>query len=123
MRQRVGGILGATIAISVMLTGAADAAARCRNTGSFERWMEGFKQEAAAKGISRQAISAALDGVTFDPAIIRRDSGQGVFQQSFQQFAGRMTGGGRYENGVRQLKANAALLSRIEQQFGVPPAV
>ena len=36
----------------------------------------------------------ALDGVTFDPAIIRRDSGQGVFQQSFLQFAGRMTGGG-----------------------------
>jgi len=123
MRQRVGGIFGAAIALSIALTGAAEAAARCRNTGSFERWMEGFKQEAAAKGISRQAISAALDGVTFDPAIIRRDSGQGVFQQSFQQFAGRMTGGGRYENGVKQLKANAQLLARIEQQSGVPPAV
>ena len=123
MRQRVGGLFGAALAISIALTGAAEAAARCRNTGSFERWMEGFKQEAAAKGISRQAISAALDGVTFDPNIIRRDSGQGVFQQSFQQFAGRMTGGGRYENGVRQLKANAALLARIEQQFGVPAPV
>jgi lytic murein transglycosylase len=123
MRQRAGGIFGAAIAISIALTGAAEAAARCRNTGSFERWMEGFKQEAAAKGVSRQAISAALDGVTFDPNIIRRDSGQGVFQQSFAQFAGRMTGGGRYENGVRQLKANAPLLARIEQQSGVPPAV
>ncbi len=123
MRQRVGGIFGAAIAISIALTGAAEAAARCRNTGSFERWLEGFKQEAAAQGVSRQAISAALDGVTFDPAIIRRDSGQGVFQQSFQQFAGRMTGGGRYENGVKQLKANAQLLARIEQQSGVPPAV
>jgi lytic murein transglycosylase len=123
MRQRAGGIFGAAIAISIALTGAAEAAARCRNTGSFERWMEGFKQEAAAKGVSRQAISAALDGVTFDPNIIRRDSGQGVFQQSFAQFAGRMTGGGRYENGVRQLKANAQLLARIEQQSGVPPAV
>ncbi|AMN40161.1 lytic murein transglycosylase [Rhodoplanes sp. Z2-YC6860] len=122
-QQRAWRAFGAAIAISVMLTGAADAAARCRNTGSFERWLEGFKQEAATQGISRQAISAALGGVTFDPNIIRRDSGQGVFQQSFQQFAGRMTGGGRYENGVRQLKANAALLARIEQQSGVPPAV
>ena len=123
MRQRILGVFGAALAASVMLTGAAEAAARCRNTGSFERWMEGFKQEAAAQGISRQAIAAALDGVTFDPNIIRRDSGQGVFQQSFLQFAGRMTAAGRYQNGLKQLKANAPLLSRIEQQFGVPPAV
>ncbi len=102
--------------------GPADAAPRCRNTGSFERWLAAFKQEAAAQGISRQAIAAALDGVTFDPAIIRRDSGQGVFQQSFLQFAGRMTAAGRYQNGLKQLKANAALLSRIEQRTGVPPA-
>jgi lytic murein transglycosylase len=123
MRQRILGVFGAALAASVLFTGAAEAAARCRNTGSFERWMEGFKQEAAVQGVSRQVISAALDGVTFDPNIIRRDGGQGVFQQSFQQFAGRMTGGGRYENGVKQLKANAPLLARIEQQFGVPPAV
>ena len=85
--------------------------------------MQAFKQEAVSQGIPRQAISAALDGVTFDPAIIRRDSGQGVFAQSFLQFADRMTGGGRYQNGLKQLKANADLLSRIEQRFGVPPAV
>src|SRR6202012_4390192 len=110
----VGGLFGAAIAISIALAGAAEAAPRCRNTGSFERWMEGFKQEAAAQGVSRQAISAALDGVTFDPTIIRRDSGQGVFQQSFQQFAGRMTALGRYQNGLIKLKQNAALLARIE---------
>ena len=111
MRQRTFGVFGAAMALGVMLGGAAEAAARCRNTGSFERWLEGFKQEAAAQGVSRQAIATALDGVTFDPNIVRRDSGQGVFQQSFQQFAGRMTGGGRYENGVKQLKANASLLA------------
>src|SRR6185312_14850730 len=70
-----------------------------------------------------QAISRALDGVTFDPNIIRRDSGQGVFQQSFLQFAGRMTAVGRYQNGLVKLKQNAALLSRIEQSSGVPPPV
>jgi lytic murein transglycosylase len=123
MWQRIVGATGAAIFAVTMLAGAAEAAARCRNTGSFERWLEGFKQEAAASGISRAAIAAALDGVTFDPAIIRRDSGQGVFTQSFLQFAGRMAGGGRYQNGLKQLKANAGLLSRIEQQFGVPPAV
>ncbi|MCX7311649.1 MAG: lytic murein transglycosylase [Alphaproteobacteria bacterium] len=110
-------------AMILALPGLAEAAPRCRNNGSFEVWLAAFKQEAAAQGISRQAIAAALDGVTFDPAIIRRDSGQGVFQQSFLQFASRMTAIGRYQNGLQQLKANAPLLSRIEQRTGVPPPV
>jgi lytic murein transglycosylase len=123
MWKRTIGALGVALLAGVVLADTADAAARCRNTGSFERWMDGFKRDAAAAGISRQVISGTLDGVTFDPAIIRRDSGQGVFTQSFLQFAGRMTGAGRYQNGLRQMKANAALFSRIEQQTGVPPAV
>ena len=121
--MQLSGAIGAALLAVSMLGGAAEAAPRCRNTGSFEAWLAAFKKDAEAQGISRQAIAAALNGVTFDPAIIRRDSGQGVFQQSFMQFAGRMTGGGRYQNGLKQLKANAALLSRIEQRTGVPPAV
>ena len=105
------------------MTGPAQAAPACHNTGNFERWLEAFKQEAASQGISRQAISAALDGVTFDPSVIKRDRGQGVFQQSFLQFSERMTAIGRYQNGLKQIKANAALFARIEQQTGVPPAV
>jgi lytic murein transglycosylase len=123
MRRRIFGIFGAVLAASVVLATDAEAAPRCRNTGSFDAWLAAFKQEAARDGISQRAISAALDGVTFDPAIIRRDSGQGVFQQGFLQFAGRMTGAGRYQNGLKQMKVNAALLSRIEQRTGVPPAV
>jgi lytic murein transglycosylase len=123
MRRRLFGIFGVALAASVLLSGEAFAAARCRNTGSFDAWLAAFKQEAAREGISQRAISAALDGVTFDPAIIRRDSGQGVFQQSFLQFAGRMTNINRYQNGLKQMKANAPLLARIEQRTGVPPPV
>lgn len=105
------------------MAGPAAAAPACQNTGSFDRWLEAFKQEAVSQGISRQAIAASLDGVTFDPNVVRRDRGQGVFQQSFLQFSDRMTGAGRYQNGLKQLKANAPLFARIEQRFGVPPAV
>jgi lytic murein transglycosylase len=122
MWRRILGLTGAALALSISV-GPADAAPRCRNTGSFDVWMAAFRKEAAAQGISQRAISAALDGITFDPAIIRRDSGQGVFQQSFLQFAGRMTGAGRYQNGLKQLRAHAGLLARIEQATGVPPPV
>lgn len=100
--------------------GSAAAAPACQNTGNFERWLEEFKREAIAEGIPRAAVSAALENVTFDPNVVRRDRGQGVFNQSFLQFSDRMTNNNRYQNGLKQMKSNAALLSRIEQKFGVP---
>src|SRR5262249_13865902 len=127
MRQRMTTRLmahAAGVALSLMLaTGPALAAPACQTGGSFERWLEAFKQEAAAQGISRNAIVRALNGVTYDPNVIRRDRGQGVFTQSFLQFSDRMAGGGRYQIGLRKMKEHADLLQRIEAQFGVPPAV
>ena len=100
------GIFGAALAASVVLSG--DGRGRARAAATPAASTPGSRPSSRrrrAQGISRQAISAALDGVTFDPAIIRRDSGQGVFQQGFLQFAGRMTGAGRYQNGLKQMKA------------------
>ena len=116
-------LLLAFTAAGLEMASAAASTAACRNPANFDRWLQEFKQEALAQGISPRAIEAALHGVTYDPQVVRRDHGQGVFQQSFLQFAGRMAAGGRYQNGIKQLKAQASLLARIEQQFGVPPAV
>src|SRR5215468_82094 len=98
-------------------------AAPCRNDMSFERWLEDFKHEAVSQGVSRQVADSALAGVTFDPGIVSRDRGQGVFQQSFLQFAGRMADGYRIGTGGAKLKQHAAALARAEQQFGVPKEV
>jgi lytic murein transglycosylase len=97
-------------------------AAPCRNNTSFERWLEDFKREAVAQGVSRAVADSALAGVTFDPGIVSRDRGQGVFQQSFLQFAGRMADSYRVGTGAAKLRQHAATLARAEQQFGVPPA-
>ena len=43
--------------------------------------------------------------MTFDPAIVRRDHGQAVFNQTFLQFSDRMVGGGRIPNGLGQDQA------------------
>ncbi len=96
------------------------AAAPCG--GDFGSWLEGVKQEAAAQGISQRAIAASLAGVTYDPGVVARDRGQGVFRQSFEQFAGRMVPP-RLARGARLLQQYNAIFSRIEQQFGVPGPV
>jgi lytic murein transglycosylase len=98
-------------------------AARCQNTGSYERWLEAFKKEAAAQGISPKVIAEASPQMTFDPAIVRRDNGQAVFQQTFIQFSDRMTGGGRIPNGLAKIKQHAALFAKIEEKYGVPAPV
>ena len=118
----VAALLGSVISLTLPVSAQAETAA-CRNPANFDRWLQEFKRDAASQGISPRAIEAALQGATYDAQVVRRDHGQGVFQQSFLQFAGRMAGGGRYQNGIKQLKANAALFARIEQRFGVPPAV
>jgi lytic murein transglycosylase len=96
---------------------------RCHGGASFEQWLGAFKQEAVAQGIARGTVETALAGVAFDQNIVNRDRGQGVFQQSFLQFASRMADGYRLQSGAGRLRSNAALFARIEQQFGVPGAV
>ncbi|HEY4141034.1 MAG TPA: lytic murein transglycosylase [Pseudolabrys sp.] len=113
----------AVAALGVLLAGQAVAAPRCRNTGSFDKWLEAFKKDALAQGISARVITEASPDMKFDPAIIRRDSGQAVFQQTFIQFSDRMTGGGRIPNGQAIIKNNAALFAKVEKQYGVPAPV
>jgi lytic murein transglycosylase len=90
--------------------------------GEFEPWLESFKREAAGKGISQATISAGLAGVTFNPQVIALDRRQGVFKQSFEQF-GPPRVAQRLGKAQRMLQQHAGLLSRIEQQFGVPGPV
>jgi lytic murein transglycosylase len=97
-------------------------AAGCEGAGGFEGWLESFKHEAAGKGLSQRAV-AALNGVTYDPAVISRDRRQGVFRQTFEQFSARMISPDRLQVGARKLKQYAGTFVRIEQSYGVPAAV
>ena len=98
-------------------------AASCHNSGSYEQWLAQFKKDAAAQGISQKVIAAAVPSMTFDAAIIRRDHGQSVFQQTFLQFSDRMVGGGRIPNGLAKIKQHAATFAAVEKKYGVPAPV
>jgi len=91
--------------------------------GSFDSWLASFKQAAAAQGISQSTIATALNGVTFDPTVIARDHAQDVFQQSFEQFSGRMVSLDRLRKGSDMLKRYGSILGRIEDTYGVPGPV
>jgi lytic murein transglycosylase len=112
----VGGALG------LGLAGMAQAAT-CRDPAGFDKWLGDIRREALAQGISARAVEQGLSGVSYDPNIIRRDHGQSVFRQSFEQFSGRMINAGRVRGGEQRLRQYAGLLQRLESQYGVPGAV
>jgi lytic murein transglycosylase len=121
-------IAGATVALLALAVGAATAPAMaapatCRNTGNFAAWLDQFKQEAAAQGISASAIAAASPYMILDQRIINIDRGQKVFGQPFLQFSDRMAAAYRIAGGINQIKRYAPFFQRAEQQYGVPPAV
>ncbi|WP_210249129.1 MULTISPECIES: lytic transglycosylase domain-containing protein [unclassified Bradyrhizobium] len=110
------------LAALVLTSAAASAIAAPCGTGTFEAWLEDFKKEATAKGISPAAIQAGLSGVTLDKNVLTRDQSQKVFSQSFEEFSGRMVPP-RMARGSNMLKQYGSVLSRIEQAYGVPGEV
>ena len=114
-----GSLLRAFAVSAVLAVPAAAAPAAPCGTGSFQAWLDDFKTEAAAKGISQAAIASGLSGVTLDQAVLSRDRSQKVFSQSFEEFSGRMVPP-RLTRGANMLKQYGSVLSRIEQSYGVP---
>jgi lytic murein transglycosylase len=110
-------------ASAVAVLSAAPARAASCGTATFETWLNDFKTEATAKGISQTAIQSGLSGVTLDQAVLSRDrSQQRVFNQSFEEFSGRMVPP-RLTRGANLMKQYGSVLGRIEQSYGVPGEV
>jgi len=106
-------------AAAVALFAAPARAAQCG--GDFDAFLDAFRGEAAAQGVPARVL-AALDGVTPDPKVISLDRRQGVFRQSFEQFATHRIAE-RLAKAQRMMQTHAATLRRIEQQFGVPGSI
>ena len=97
-------------------------AARCG--GDFNSFVSAMAAEAQAAGISQAVISQAFAGITQDPAVLNFDRRQrGTFNKSFEQYVSTRVGAGRINIGRQMLLRHASLLSRIEQQYGVPPQI
>ena len=118
----IGSIYTTACLVGAVLAGPA-LAQSCHSEGSFDGWLESFRSEAAAAGISKQAIDAGLDGVRFDPAIVNKDRAQGVFSQTFLEFSDRMVAQYRLDQGRANLKKYKSVFDRIEKQYGVPGPV
>ena len=109
------------LALTLVACLAASSAQAARCGGSFPAFVQSFSQEAAAAGISQDVISASLGNVQQDGGVLAFDRRQRyTFSKTFEQYVATRVGPGRINGGRALLQRHAALLAKIEQQYGVP---
>lgn len=112
-------VVRSLVVVAILSFASPALAARCG--GDFNSFIAGFSAEAQSAGVSGGTISQALSGVTLDPAVLAFDRRQRyTFNKSFEQYVSTRVGAGRINGGRAMLQRHAALLSKIEQQYGVP---
>src|ERR1700727_742067 len=78
----------AFVAAAAILAAAPAHAEDCGKNGEgFSAWLASFKEVAVKDGLSRRAVDAVLDGVSYDPTVKRRDGGAAMFGQHFRRFS------------------------------------
>ena len=112
-----------TLAFSTVFSGSSAFSQVCQNQPSFSSWVDAFKKEALAAGITARTVAAASKRFGYDKGVIKKDRNQGIFSQSFLQFSDRVIFKSRLNSGRSKLKNMKTTFARIEKQFGVPGAV
>jgi len=105
---------------AALLGASAASAQQCG--GDFGAWKSAVEQEARQAGVG-QAGMAAFANARIDPKVLQRDRAQGVFNQTFVEFSGRMINSHRLTQGAANLKKYASVFERAEREYGVPGPV
>ncbi|HSY85691.1 MAG TPA: lytic murein transglycosylase, partial [Verrucomicrobiae bacterium] len=90
-------------------------------SGSFADWLQGLRQEAAAKGISQQTLDEALAGLEPDQKVLDLDRSQPEFTITFAQYRDRTVTKQRVDQGRNLLDEYRPLLDKIAVTYGVQP--
>jgi lytic murein transglycosylase len=120
-RHRGENMLLRSIAIlsCTLLFAAPAGAATCG--GDFNAFLSAMSREAAVAGISQTVIDSAFAGLTPDGAVLAFDRRQrGTFRKTFEEYAATRVIPARIKRAKQLMQRHAALLARIERQFGVP---
>ncbi|MBK5957601.1 lytic transglycosylase [Rhodoplanes elegans] len=94
-------------------------AAQCG--GDFDTFLAAMARDAQAQGVSRAVIEQAFAGVTADPAVLAFDRRQRyTFKKTFEEYAATRVIPARIKRARTLMQKHAALLGRVERQYGVP---
>ncbi|WP_299613774.1 lytic murein transglycosylase [uncultured Tateyamaria sp.] len=87
--------------------------------GSFSNFKAGLKSEAVARGIGTATADQFLASVRQDPAVLRADRAQDVFQRPFIDFSRRLISQNRINAGRAKAQQWDGIFDRVEREYGV----
>jgi len=86
----------------------------------FSEWLQGFRAEAAAKGIDAAALDRGLANVSTIDRVLELDKRQPEFMLTLWRYLELYVPDARVEKGKALLQTHAKLLKEIENKYGVP---
>jgi membrane-bound lytic murein transglycosylase B len=114
-------LLGAAQAAAMLVVpGAAHAQA---SRAPFPQWVAAFRPRALARGISDATYDRVMGGVKPDMSVFEQIRSQPEFNEQLWQYLNRRVSDWRIVTGKERAKEHAALLARIERDYGVPPGI
>jgi lytic murein transglycosylase len=100
---------------------AGGAAAACG--GDFNAFVAELRDEAQARGHDAATVQRFFAGVRQDPAVLRADRRQGVFQLPFTEFARRLISADRLNRGRQMAERYDSTFDRIARDYGISRGV
>ncbi|WP_411976257.1 lytic murein transglycosylase [Sulfitobacter faviae] len=82
-------------------------------------WVKDFRPRALQQGIDPDVFDRALDTVSYDPEVIRRDRNQSEFTKTIWDYLDTATSDLRVQNGQKALAQWQRTLEEIEAKYGV----
>lgn len=105
------------------LTLPASAYAQAKCGGDFSSFIADAKAEAVANGADPAKAERFFASLRQDPAVLRADQAQGVFQKPFIEFSRRLISENRINRGRAMAEKYDAIFDRIEAVYGVSRGV
>lgn len=95
--------------------------ARAQAVEPFGAWLDRFKAEARARGISPLTLERAFAGVRPLDAVIEADRRQPERRLTFAEYRAKVVNAERIRRGRELLVEHRPLLERVRARYGVPP--
>lgn len=87
----------------------------------FSAWVDSYKREAAAKGISQPLLDKAFSNLAPNDRVIELDRKQPEGTMTFEQYKTRVISQQRIKEGRRKLQKHRAQLEKVAAEYGVQP--
>ena len=98
-------------------------AAPSSRADDFSGWLEQFKQEAIASGLSAASVGAAMDQISPNEEVIALDQKQPEDTITFEEYITKTLSAQRIREGRRLLERHLDILHDASMRYGVPPQI